>query len=243
MSPTRSTLEQALEALDAGDFPRACALAEDALRSAESSRAKTDADGPSRAAESARAAARRVLALAMLYDDRAAEAERLALEAIRVARAAGSRRETALAELALAEIERARGDYVAGLRHASRARHLAERAADPRTQATVLSDYALLLSRVGDDERARETFDMLVSPAHPGIPAPVESLSRARAMRVFYNAAMAHRAAGRYDAALALLDRAARLPRSSPAPSAEWSLTSARLLTLVDLGAYDEARA
>ncbi|MBX3211051.1 MAG: sigma 54-interacting transcriptional regulator [Labilithrix sp.] len=243
MAHSRQALEEALEALDAGDFPRARVLAEGALRAAETSRAKSDPEGPSRAAESARASARRVLALAMLYDDRIDEAERLAHEAIRVARAAGSRRETALAELALAEIERTRGDYVAGLRHASRARHLAERAADPRTQATVLSDYALLLSRVGDDERARETFDMLVSPAHPGVPAPVESLPRARAMRVYYNAAMAHRAAGRYDAALALLERAAKLPRSTPALSAEWSLTSARLLTLVDLGAYDEARA
>ncbi|OJY24738.1 MAG: hypothetical protein BGO98_19105 [Myxococcales bacterium 68-20] len=243
MAHTRSTLEQAIEALDAGDFGRARSLAEDALDTAETSRAKKDVEGSGRAAESARAAARRVLALAMLYDDKTDEAERLALEAIRIARAAGSRRETALAELALAEVERARGDYVAGLRHAARARHLAERAADPRTQATVLSDYALLLSRVGDDERARETFDLLVSPAHPGIPAPVESLPRARALRVFYNAAMAHRAAGRFDAALQLLDRAAMLPRSAPAASVEWSLTSARLLTLIDLGAYEEARA
>jgi DNA-binding NtrC family response regulator/tetratricopeptide (TPR) repeat protein len=242
MAHPRSTLEQALEALDAGDFPRARALAEQALHAAETTRPKKDADGGGgRAVESARAASRRVLALAMLYDDKTDEAERLALEAVRVARAAGSRRERALAELALAEVERARGDYVAGLRHAARARHLAERANDPRTQATVLSDYALLLSRVGDDDRARETFERLVT-STPGTPAPVESLPRPRALRVFYNAAMVHRAAGRFDAALKLLDRAEKLPRTTPAPSVEWSLTSARLLTLMDLGAYEEAR-
>ncbi|MDF2693144.1 MAG: two component, sigma54 specific, transcriptional regulator, Fis family - like protein [Labilithrix sp.] len=242
MGHTRSTLEQALEALDAGDFPRSRQLAELALNAAESPRSRKNSEGVARAAESARAAARRVLALALLYDDKTDEAERLAHEAIRVARAAGSRRETALAELAVAEVERARGDYVAGLRHAARARQLAERANDPRTQATVLSDYALLLSRVGDDDRARETFDRLVSSTQPGTPAPVEALPRPRALRVFYNAAMAHRAAGRFDAALQLLDRAAKLPRAVPAPSVEWSLTSARLLTLMDLGAYEEAR-
>jgi DNA-binding NtrC family response regulator/tetratricopeptide (TPR) repeat protein len=242
MAYPRATLDHALEALDAGDFARAQILATDALKIAETSPRKKSGEGVERATDSARAAARRVLALAMLYDDKTDEAERLANEAIRIARAAGSRRETALAELALAEIGRARGDYVGGLRHAARARHLAERANDPRTQATVLSDYALLLSRVGDDERARETFDRLVSSSQPGVPAPVESLPRPRALRVFYNAAMAHRAAGRFDAALQLLDRAARLPAFPPAPSAEWSLMSARLLTLIDLGAYEDAR-
>jgi DNA-binding NtrC family response regulator len=53
---------------------------------------------------------------------------------------------------------------------------------------------------------------------------------------------MAHRSAGRFDAALAALDRIADLPKSARTQATEWSLTAARLLTLIELGAYDEAR-
>jgi two-component system NtrC family response regulator len=224
-APSRpSTLAQAREALDAGDFARARQLAEEAVRSASGPRARRDLDE--------RAEARRVLALALLYGDRAEDALRVAEEAVRLARAAGRTRQLALAELAVAEVQRVRGDYVAGLKHAARARQLAARADDPRATAQVLSDYALLLSRLGDDERAREAFDLILA-------LPIGTLPRARAVRVFYNAAMAHRAAGRFDLALATLDRAEPLPRT---PSQRWTLTSARLLTLLDLGALDEAR-
>ena len=206
------------------------------MRAADKSRGKpAGAAGAARSDESSRAEARRLLALALLYDDKVDDAERLAEEALRIARTAGSKRETALCELALAEILRARGDYVAGLKHAARARQLAERSGDTRTGATVLSDYALLLSRVGDDERAREAFDILLA-------MPLGTFPRARALRVLYNSAMAHRAAGRFDLALRILDRAAELPASPSAAKAEWLMTSARLLTLVDMGAHEDAR-
>jgi DNA-binding NtrC family response regulator/tetratricopeptide (TPR) repeat protein len=236
MSTRNTPLVQAREALEAGDFARARALAEEAVRVADTRRGRAADGGASRSEESSRAEARRLLALALLYDDKGEEAKRLAEEAIRIARAAGSRRETALAELALAEVLRARGDYVAGLEHAARARQLAERSGDARTGAAVLSDYALLLSRVGDDERAREAFDILLA-------MPLDAVPRERAMRVLYNAAMAHRAAGRFDLALRILDRADELPSPKRAAATEWNVTSARLHTLVDMGAYDDARA
>jgi len=233
-----SPLVQARDALDAGDFPRARLLAEEAVRVSDASRGRAADGGRARSDESSRAEARRLLALALLYDDRGDDAERLADEAVRIARAAGSKQETALAELALAEIFRARGDYVAGLKHADRARELAQQSGDAHTSATVLSDYALLLSRLGDDERARESFDILLA-------MPLGSLPRSRALRVLYNAAMAHRAAGRFDLSLRILDRAQELPlppATKRATSTEWTILSARLLTLVDMGAMDDAR-
>jgi DNA-binding NtrC family response regulator len=237
MSTVRNaTLVQAREAFDAGDFARARILAKEAVRISDTPHGRAGEGARARSEESSRAEARRLLALALLYDDKGEEAERLAEEAIRIARTVGSKRETALAELALAEVLRARGDYVAGLKHASRARQLAERSGDARTGAAVLSDYALLLSRVGDDERAREAFDILLA-------MPLGAVPRARALRVLYNAAMAHRAAGRFDLALRILDRADELPSPRRAPSSEWTVTSARLLTLIDVGAYDDARA
>jgi DNA-binding NtrC family response regulator/tetratricopeptide (TPR) repeat protein len=235
-------LAQAEAALDDGDFTRARLLAEEAVRAADGPRGKKmSASGatpaePGRTGDASRAAARRVLSKALLYDDRSEDAAHAALEGLRIARAAGARREAALCELALAEVLRTRGDYVAGLKHADRAQKLADRSADPRTQAAVLSDYALLLSRLGDDERARDAFDRVLA-------APDEALPPSRALRAFYNSAMAHRAAGRFDLALQVLDRAAAFPRASHARSAQWLLTAARLLTLFDLGAYDDARA
>ena len=237
MNPRSSPLVQARDAFDAGDFVRVRALAAEAMRAADRSRgADRESDGGRpRTDESTRAEARRLLAIGLLYDDKVDEAERLAEEALRIARSAGAKRETALCELAIAEILRARGDYVAGLKHAARARQLAERSGDTRTGAAVLSDYALLLSRVGDDERAREAFDILLA-------MPLGTFPRARALRVLYNSSMAHRAAGRFDLALRILDRVAELPPARRASKAEWIMTSARLLTLVDLGAYEDAR-
>jgi DNA-binding NtrC family response regulator/tetratricopeptide (TPR) repeat protein len=237
MNPRSSSLVQARDAFDAGDFVRVRALAAEAVKAADRSRGadKEPDGGRARTDESSRAEARRLLALGLLYADKVDDAERLAEEALRIARSAGSKRETALCELALAEILRARGDYVAGLKHAARARQLAERSGDTRTGAAVLSDYALLLSRVGDDERAREAFDILLA-------MPLGTFPRARAIRVLYNSARAHRAAGRFDLALRILDRAAELPASRRATRAEWIMTSARVLTLVDLGAFEDAR-
>ncbi len=232
MAARKSLLSQAQDALDAGDFAAARALAEDALLEADGPRGKKKTGAKD---DSSRAEARRLLALALLYGDRGDEAERLANEAIRIARAAGSRRAAALAELALADVLRSRGDYVAGLAHAGRARQLAENAGDPRTEAAVLSDYALLLSRLGDDERAREAFDRVLA-------KPLDALPRAQALRVLYNAAMAHRAAGRFELALRTLARIEDLARTPPAPSAEWLVTSAHILTLADMGCFEEAR-
>jgi DNA-binding NtrC family response regulator len=229
-APKNQALEDAREAIETGDFARARTLAAEAVREADSRKRTRGAE-----AESIRAEARRLHALALLHDDRVDEALRLADEAVRIARTSGSKREAALTELALAEIQRTRGDYVAGLRHASRARALASRTGDAKTEAIVLSGYALLLSQLGDDERAREAFDALLE-------MPLGSLPRAQPLRVLYNCAMAHRAAGRFDVALETLDRAGSL-KGPRARSTEWLVVTARLLTLIDLGAYDEARA
>ncbi|AKU96604.1 Formate hydrogenlyase transcriptional activator [Labilithrix luteola] len=221
-------LARAREALDAGDFALGRALAEEAVRTADASM------------KPSRAEARRVLALALLYDDRVEDAQRLADEAIRIARAAGSIKQTALAELALAEVLRTKGDYVLGLKHASRARKLAEREGDPITSTVVLSDYATLLGRLGDDERAREVFDHLVGDGSEDQgAAPLEELPRKEALRVLYNATMTHRAAGRFDLALRILARADALTGGKRT----WPIVYARALTLLDMGAYEEVRA
>src|SRR5688500_12991614 len=104
MKARKSLLAQAQDALDAGDFARARAVSEEALVEAAGPRGKKLA--ASDRAPSSRAESRRMLALSLLYSDRAEEAEKLAHEAIRIARAAGARKETALAELAVAEVLR-----------------------------------------------------------------------------------------------------------------------------------------
>ena len=132
MKARKSLLAQAEDALDSGDFARARTLSEESLLEADGPRGKK---GPGERDPSSRAEARRLLALSLLYSDRADEAEKLAHEAIRIARAAGAKKETALAELAVAEVLRSRGDYVAGLTHAGRARSLAEKAGEPRRKS------------------------------------------------------------------------------------------------------------
>jgi hypothetical protein len=91
-SSSASSLSMAREALDAGDFARACELAEDAVREADAPRRARprgragahpgDARPSSRSLDgaatdgAARAEARRVLALALLQRDRPADATR-----------------------------------------------------------------------------------------------------------------------------------------------------------------------
>jgi hypothetical protein len=140
-----TALAEAREAFESGDFSRARALAEEAVRVADAPKRARRSPVP----DATRSEARRLLALALLYDDKSDDSLRLAEEATRIARVSTSKREAALCELALAEIHRTRGEYLEGLRHASRARVLAARAGDPRTEAAVLSDYALLLSHLG----------------------------------------------------------------------------------------------
>ena len=207
-------LEAARDALDAGDYRRARHLAEQAVT-----------------AGAARAESRRVLALALLYDDRGEEAEKLAEEALRIAKAAKDPGQTGLCELAVAEVMRQRGDWISGLEHASRASRLATKAGDERMSTLVLSEYALLLSRHGDDDRARDVFARVM----PNLTL----LPKTKALRVLYNCAMAHRAAGRYAFALETIERANEFPRGGS--TANWLITAARLLTLIDMGAFAEA--
>ncbi|MBL0197049.1 MAG: hypothetical protein IPQ09_23040 [Myxococcales bacterium] len=149
-------------------------------------RARGGARGGARAdrdpRDGARAASRRLLATALLLDDDATEAERVAAEAVRVARTARSYRDEALGELVLADVRRAAGEYITGLKHAARARTLAARAKAPATERVVLADHALLLGRLGDHRRAREAFELLLA-------TPLDDLPPSRAFRVLYNLA------------------------------------------------------
>ena len=225
MALRRSLLTEALDALDSGDFVRARSLA----------LAEEQAIGK-RGDEAARSETRRVLALAAILERKLDDAEPAAHDAIRLAKVTGSPQRVALAELALAQVLRARGDYEKSLEIATKAYHNAARGDDVRIQCSVLLEYALVLLRCGDDERAREIFDELLS-------LPLAKLPRAQALRAIAHAAMAHRGGGRFEVALRTLDRAADLPKGSASDAAEWSIVTGRLLTLVDLGAYEEARA
>ncbi len=213
---------QAQAAFDAADFARARDLAERAVHAAD--RAPQ---------QGARSAARRVLALSLLYADRSDEAGRLAEESVRIARGARADSEEALCELVLAEVLRARGETTEALRHASRAHVLGLRSGDPATLRSVVADHGILLARAGDGERARALFDQALAMPTAGQSAP-------REFRVLYNAATMHRTAGRYEACLRLLDRAAEVVTRAGLRAAEWPLRAARLFALLDVGAVEE---
>ena len=233
----RDALVRAAEAaFEAGDYEAAREAARSAAVAADqaASRIEGGEDAAREVAGNVRASARRLLALAALYTDRRDEAMQAALEAVRIAQAAAAHREQALAELALAEIVRARGDNVEGLRWAARARTSAVRARDVPTLRSVLADYGLALGRLGDGERAREAFAEALALPPAGQP-PM------RAFRVLHAAALTHRAAGRYAEALQACDRADELAREARLGVA-WALLAARLPVLVDLGAIDLAR-
>jgi len=229
--------ERAQWALDDADVKGARALAEKAVTLADKAPRGSD-----------RATARRVLATALLQDDDAEGAERVARESARIARTARSFRDEALAELVLADVRRAAGEYIEGLKHAARARALTKREHDPRTEIFVLSEYALLLGRLGDHERAREAFETLHR-------MPLEDLPPLRAFRVFCNLSGVHRAAGRFSEAFEVLARAeavvANAPREGSSPAAmattgraaDFTLRHARVRILLDVGALDEADA
>ncbi len=218
-------LDEAQSAIDAADYKLARRLAESAVALADKSPRGSD-----------RSASRRVLAAALLYDDAPEEADRIAREAVRIARTARSFRDEALAELVVADVQRAAGEYFGGLKHAARARALAARAKDPTTERIVLSDYALFLGRLGDHERAREAFESLLE-------TPLDDLPPARAFRVLYNLAGVHRAAGRFSEAFTVLGRCEELAAKANMRAASWSLLHARVQVLLDVGAFDEADA
>ena len=223
-------------AFEAGDYATARDIARRAVDAADQAAARLpDDDGVAReVAGNVRASARRLLALASLYTDRADEALQAAQEATRIAQGAGAHRELALAELALSEIARSHGDNVEGLRWAARAHGSAMRAADPPTTRSVLADYGLLLGRLGDGERAREAFAHALALPDAGQPPR-------RAFRVLVDAAATHGAAGRFSEALQACDRADRLTRETSL-GATWPLMAVRLGIYVDLGALDMAR-
>jgi DNA-binding NtrC family response regulator/tetratricopeptide (TPR) repeat protein len=234
----RDALVRAAEAaFEAGDYDAARAFARRAVEASDQAAARLpdDESGAREIAGNVRASSRRLLSLASLYTDRIDEALRVAHEAARIAQGARAQREQALAELALSEIVRAQGDNIEGLRWAARARMTALRARDVPTLRSVLAEYGLLLGRLGDGERAREAFaEALALPAAGQPPM--------RAFRVLHEAAVTHRAAGRYDEALRACERAEQLARDAQLGVGP-ELLATRLAIYVDLGALDIARA
>jgi transcriptional regulator with PAS, ATPase and Fis domain/tetratricopeptide (TPR) repeat protein len=223
-SEDRDALVRAVEiALDRGDYADAATMG---------ARAVAASDGSPEG--NTRSSSRRLYALALLYSNRNEEAHRFAREAARISRGARALTEQALAELVLSEIARARGDYLVALSHAARARPLAARAHDIPTLRSVLAEYGLNLSAVGDGERAREAFDEALALPAAGQPP-------SRAFRVLHDAARMHRTAGRFDDSQRLLDRAEALATSTDLVAAGWSICVARVSMLVDLGAVDDA--
>ncbi len=234
----RDALLRAAEAaFEAGDDDASRAFARRAVEASDQAAARIPDDGTAarEIAGNVRASARRLLSLASLYTDRIDEALRVAHEAARIAQGARAYREQALAELALSEIVRAQGDNIEGLRWAARARMTAIRSRDVPTLRSVLAEYALLLGRLGDGERAREAFTEAL--ALPAVGQPPM-----RAFRVLHEAAVTHRAAGRYDEALRACERAEQLARDARLGVGP-ALLATRLTIYFDLGALDVARA
>ena len=217
-------LRAAQSAFDRGDFAEAREIAVRAVKAA---------DGAPEG--NLRSSARRLLALSLLYCDRIADARRVADESVRIAQAARAPKERALAELAIAEIARSSGDYLGGLHHASRARSLAVGARDVPVLRSVLGDYGLLLARLGDGERARECFSEALALPSAGQP-PM------RVFRVLYNAAVMHCAAGRFEEALAIVDRAEAHARDHDLHGLAWQIASARIHAYLDIGAVEIVR-
>jgi DNA-binding NtrC family response regulator len=236
-------LSRAVEAtLDTTDFVKACELAERAVRAADAS-TEAPAASRDRAAAGAmadpespaRASTRRLLALSLLYADRAEDAMRVALEAVRVAHAARARREEAEAELVATEVARAQGQYLEALKHAARARSLAQQSGDLPTLRSALGQYAVMLSRVGDAERARDLFDEALALPEEGQPA-------VDIYRVLHGASTAHRTAGRYTEALAVLDKCEELAKRAGLHAVRGSIVGGRAFVYAEIGAYDVAR-
>jgi DNA-binding NtrC family response regulator/tetratricopeptide (TPR) repeat protein len=218
----RDLILQAEAAFEAGDVDGALALSERSVEQADK-----HPDG------STRSQARRILARVLLHTGAAERAKEVTEEARRISLAARDRAEEALSELGLAEIMRARGDYAQALRHAVRAQARASRSGDPETLRIVVSEYALLLSRVGDAERAHELFDEVLSAG------PFKSPYRA--LRTLYNAATADRMAGRFSKAFARLDAADALAAEHGLSADDFLRRTARAQTYFDVGAIKEA--
>jgi DNA-binding NtrC family response regulator/tetratricopeptide (TPR) repeat protein len=215
-------VREAEAAFDAGEFDRALELARRGLDMADR-----------RPEGTARSHARRALARALLHADAAEEALRIADEAVRIAKTARQREEEALAELTMAEVLRSRGDYVEGIRHAGRAYALASRADDHDMRNAVLSEYALLLARVGDFDRARDMFERVLASKHAWSPS--------RHVRALYNAATSDRMAGRFAIALERIDVALVMIATHSLGAHEFALRTARTQTFIDMGAFEEA--
>ncbi len=229
----RELVRSAEVAMDAGEWVRACELAERAVGAAD---AATDTrTGTADSELPGRAATRTLHALALLYADRSEDAMRAADEAVRVARAARARRAEVQAELVATEIARARGDFLVALRHAERAREVALRTGHTPTLRSALGQYALMLARVGDGDRARVLFDEALALPEEGQPA-------VDAYRLMHGAATAYRMAGRYADALAMLDGAEDLARRSGLRAVRGSIDAARAYVYGEIGAYDAAR-
>ncbi len=228
-------LHAAEEAFEAGNYASCLDLSRRAVRAADDAAEAMSDQGPAREVTgNVRSGARRLLALSALHSDAIEEASLAAQEAVRIAASSGAHKEQALAELALSQIFRAQGDNVEGLRWAERARASAARALDPATTRSVLADFGLLLGRMGDGERSRESLAFALA-------LPADGLPPARAVAVMLDAAHAHVAAGRYQEALRSCDRAAELV-SAAGPGATWPLAAARTEIYIELGAVDLAR-
>ena len=178
--------------------------------------------------------ARRLLARSLLQLGRVDEAARVADEAMRVAQAARTQTEVALCELALSEVARTQGDFLSAMRHATRARGVAARAKDPLVLRAVLADFGLMLAGLGDGERANEALgEALAIDATGELPL--------RTFRVFYNYARVHTAAGRYAAALEMLNHAEAHARATGLVAVSWLIVAARASACIDMGAINRA--
>jgi DNA-binding NtrC family response regulator/tetratricopeptide (TPR) repeat protein len=209
-------------ALDACRFQEAVALARQAVDAADRAQPNTS-----------RSDARRLLASALIHTDALDEAERVAHEAVRIARAARTLSEEARAELLHAEILRIRGNAIDALRHAARGRKLAHKGGEPRTVRIALARVARLLALAGDDDRARTLADEAVA-STSSAPEPFEAT-------IFLACAYVHAAGGRGAVALSLLDRAQSIAGGAPFFGRPCAAIRARVW--LDVGAPERARA
>ncbi|MDB4997023.1 MAG: Formate hydrogenlyase transcriptional activator, partial [Myxococcaceae bacterium] len=203
--PASALLRQADEALAEARWVAALDLSARAVDAADRLPEGTD-----------RSHARRLHAEALYWADRDDDAARMADEAMRVAHAARSPGEEALAAVMLVIVLSARCDFVEALRQSKRATELADRAEHPSTLRTALAEHALVLSRVGDGQGSREAFAQAFA-------IPVGDQPARWELRGLLNVASADAAAGRYAAALDALARGEALAAAGGV-EASWTI-------------------
>jgi len=157
----------------------------------------------------------------------------LGQEALRIARSLGLRTQEALLLARMAEGHRQKSDAKAAMALLGEVLGALDQVPESAHFA-IRAEVALVLSRIGDDERANALYTALL--------AETPALDPVEAMRFYLHAAHSDWQAGRYARALRIAADAERYAEREGARRLVWPIRTAALLVYLDLGTYDLAR-